>query len=170
MKKRKFAEGGEMTPEDVREAKRRAAATKAYNKAMPEADTTFSKMGRARSATEPDRYESVRPRGFESTVRGMKDKAIGEGVRAVGALAKPAALSAIPGGIAGADFETPAGQIRRAVSKYKDAAEMQDAAERELEAQDRRESRGMKKGGSVSSASKRADGCAMRGKTRGKMI
>jgi hypothetical protein len=28
---------------------------------------------------------------------------------------------------------------------------------------------GMKKGGKVSSASARADGCAMRGKTRGKM-
>jgi hypothetical protein len=28
----------------------------------------------------------------------------------------------------------------------------------------------MRKGGSVSSASKRADGCAIRGKTRGKMI
>jgi hypothetical protein len=30
--------------------------------------------------------------------------------------------------------------------------------------------KGMKKGGSVSSASKRADGCATKGKTRGKMI
>lgn len=29
---------------------------------------------------------------------------------------------------------------------------------------------GMKKGGKVSSASKRADGCAVRGKTRGKMV
>lgn len=29
---------------------------------------------------------------------------------------------------------------------------------------------GMKKGGKVSSASKRADGCAQRGKTRGKMV
>jgi hypothetical protein len=28
----------------------------------------------------------------------------------------------------------------------------------------------MKKGGKVSSASKRADGCAIRGKTKGKMI
>ena len=28
----------------------------------------------------------------------------------------------------------------------------------------------MKKGGSVSSASKRADGCAQRGKTRGKIV
>jgi hypothetical protein len=29
---------------------------------------------------------------------------------------------------------------------------------------------GMKKGGKVSSASKRADGCAIRGRTRGKMV
>ena len=29
---------------------------------------------------------------------------------------------------------------------------------------------GMKKGGSVSSASKRADGCAMKGKTKGKFV
>jgi hypothetical protein len=29
---------------------------------------------------------------------------------------------------------------------------------------------GMKKGGSVSSASKRADGCCTKGKTRGKMV
>ena len=29
---------------------------------------------------------------------------------------------------------------------------------------------GMKKGGMVSSASKRADGCAIRGKTKGKMV
>ena len=30
--------------------------------------------------------------------------------------------------------------------------------------------KGMKSGGSVSSASKRADGCAMRGKTKGRMV
>jgi hypothetical protein len=44
----------------------------------------------------------------------------------------------------------------------------QDEGEAEL----RRESRGMKKGGKVkmSSASKRADGCASRGKTRGRMV
>ena len=33
-----------------------------------------------------------------------------------------------------------------------------------------RETRGKKKGGTVKSASKRADGCAQRGKTRGKMV
>lgn len=46
---------------------------------------------------------------------------------------------------------------------------------RQEEAQDyadelQRETRGMKKGGAVKSASKRADGCAQRGKTRGKMV
>jgi hypothetical protein len=33
-----------------------------------------------------------------------------------------------------------------------------------------KEAKGMKKGGMVSSASKRADGCAIKGKTRGKMV
>jgi hypothetical protein len=34
----------------------------------------------------------------------------------------------------------------------------------------KRQQAGMKKGGKVSSASKRADGCAVRGKTKGKMV
>ena len=40
----------------------------------------------------------------------------------------------------------------------------------QADSEKRRETRGMKKGGSVSSASKRADGCAIRGKTRGKTV
>ena len=43
-------------------------------------------------------------------------------------------------------------------------------AMREAAAEERREARGMKKGGAVKSASSRADGIAQRGKTRGKMI
>jgi hypothetical protein len=44
-------------------------------------------------------------------------------------------------------------------------------AAREAGAEERREARGMKKGGMVkSSASKRADGIAKKGKTRGKMV
>jgi len=42
--------------------------------------------------------------------------------------------------------------------------------QKQYEDQDKQEGRGMKKGGKVSSASKRADGCAQRGKTRGKMV
>lgn len=50
MKKRKFADGGQMedmsdvSPEDVAEMKKRMAAGRAYNKAMPEADTMTSKL------------------------------------------------------------------------------------------------------------------------------
>ena len=44
-------------------------------------------------------------------------------------------------------------------------------AAREAGAEERREARGMKKGGSVkSSASKRGDGIAKKGKTRGRMV
>jgi hypothetical protein len=55
--------------------------------------------------------------------------------------------------------------------KYMDYAEREA---REAAAEERRETRGkvpsMKSGGKVSSASKRADGIAQRGKTRGRMI
>jgi hypothetical protein len=43
-------------------------------------------------------------------------------------------------------------------------------AGREAAAEERREARGMKKGGAVKSASARADGIAQRGKTRGRMV
>ncbi len=39
-----------------------------------------------------------------------------------------------------------------------------------MQADEKRKAMGMKKGGMVGSASKRADGCAQRGKTRGKMV
>jgi len=52
--------------------------------------------------------------------------------------------------------------------KYLDYA---DQEAREAASEERRETRGMKKGGSVkSSASKRGDGIAIRGKTRGRMV
>jgi hypothetical protein len=53
------------------------------------------------------------------------------------------------------------------------SAESMDVARkaaREAASEERREARGMKSGGSVKSASSRADGCAMRGKTRGKIV
>ena len=43
-------------------------------------------------------------------------------------------------------------------------------ATREAQADEKRKAMGMKKGGSVGSASKRADGIATRGKTRGRMV
>ena len=52
--------------------------------------------------------------------------------------------------------------------KAADAKKEQEA--RETKDEMKRETRGMKKGGAVSSASKRADGCAIKGKTRGRMV
>ena len=52
------------------------------------------------------------------------------------------------------------------------ALEAEVAAGKKTQQQAAMEARstGMKKGGKVSSASKRADGCAVRGKTKGKMV
>ena len=60
----------------------------------------------------------------------------------------------------------------KAFSEGKSLREMEPEvrkAMREAAAEERREARGMKKGGSVKSASSRADGIAQRGKTRGMM-
>jgi hypothetical protein len=53
----------------------------------------------------------------------------------------------------------------RDIDEYK-----QKKLQEQYEEQDKQEGRGMKSGGKVSSASKRADGCAQRGKTKGRMI
>ena len=54
--------------------------------------------------------------------------------------------------------------------QYKDKEEERKAQEQPAAAQEQAAAQGMKKGGVVSSASKRADGCAVKGKTRGKMV
>lgn len=186
MKKRKFAGGGmeDMTPEDVADMKMRERAGKAYDQAMPEPDTTFGKL-RSRAGSKsgslpplkppPGRYDSVRPEGFEQDVLADKLGAVKQGLRGLGKVGKGAALAAIPGGVLGADphdMNRGAKMMRGAMDKYLSAADRQGAADREMDAQMRRETRGVeyKKGGSVSSASKRADGIAQRGKTRGTMV
>ena len=58
-------------------------------------------------------------------------------------------------------------QLNERGARIKEDAEK---SQKQYEEQDKQEGRGMKKGGKVSSASKRADGCAVKGKTRGKMV
>ena len=63
-------------------------------------------------------------------------------------------------------------KITKADEEKEPAVEKEPAAEKELDLQEKaRRSMGFKKGGTVksSSASKRADGCAVRGKTKGKI-
>jgi len=62
------------------------------------------------------------------------------------------------------------------LTQYGALGAVADAIRREREKEDQTPpgvvptSSGMKKGGKVGSASKRADGCCVRGKTRGKMV
>lgn len=102
-----------MTPEDVEEEKMSKKAEKAYNKAMPEADTTYGDMEvKPLGRTHPNFGGDIKPLGRARLDGSLEVKPLG-----------------------------------RARGSSKDYA----------------------KGGKVS-ASSRADGCAERGKTRGRII
>ncbi len=68
--------------------------------------------------------------------------------------------------------DTATGDAGKAQEDRIKALEAEVAAGRKTKQQAQMEAQGtgMKKGGKVSSASKRADGCAIRGKTKGKMV
>ena len=70
------------------------------------------------------------------------------------------------------DTQTATSKTERSMPSPQALQEAADAAMRVKEdmAPTTRTTMGMKKGGSVSSASKRADGIAQRGKTRGKIV
>ena len=71
-------------------------------------------------------------------------------------------LSAAKAGLAGSMLLDQEDRIEAAEAK-------KDQEARETKNEMRREARGMKKGG-MASASKRADGCAIRGKTKGRIV
>jgi hypothetical protein len=60
--------------------------------------------------------------------------------------------------------------IARNAQKDREREEEEAAEIAAAEAAEGRSTQGMKKGGKVSSASSRADGCAQRGKTKGRMV
>ena len=66
-------------------------------------------------------------------------------------------------------FEDKVGDKIRSVGKFFGSNKM-TSLDDEAQMKARQDIKGYKKGGSVSSASKRADGCAVKGKTRGKMV
>ena len=124
----------------------------------------------------PDPRESVRERGFTNRMESEKKTALDQGLKGAKGLMEPLAVASLPGsGPAAAlampkgTFTKPIDDITSAADKYRGARNALQSADREMEAQDRRESR-MAKGGKVSSASSRADGIAQRGKTKGTMI
>jgi len=74
-----------------------------------------------------------------------------------------------PNRTTGAVKSSTPGFLSRMFSTNDNPRLRRERAEKE-EARDRDTDVGMKKGGSVSSASKRADGCAKKGKTKGRMV
>lgn len=136
-----------MTPEDVEEEKMSKKAEKAYNKAMPEADTTFNlpKKTSARKIAEQMENERTSPIASKMAKETpMMAQSAKDALK--GGLGIPLAMAV--------DMVT--GPKRRS---DEDMSELT----REV-AKDKK----MAKGGMT--ASRRADGCAERGKTRGRII
>jgi hypothetical protein len=142
------------TPQDVADEKARKKADKAYNKAMPEPDTTTGKLkGQSimdsvrkyspNQAAEVDEGDANTKKYGEAASKDFKEGKYGS-----------AAFNAAKGLGSAADtmlLKAPKAAAFAARNRIVDGEKKAS-------------------GGMISSASKRADGCAAKGKTRGKMV
>lgn len=188
-KKRKFASGGDIEYMSPEENETLAQKNRPVKRRLVSSVLKYT----PRSV----RYDSIRPKDFEENIKNQKREAIEEGI-AGGSKASSVlpALASVPmAGPAGivsemGNIRSGVNQMRDAYRKYRDASESEDAAERELDAQNRREARGMKKGGVATSLKahaalpaskahagmkaggfvKAADGIASKGKTKATQV
>ncbi len=123
--------------EDMSEEELSSKSGKAYDKAMPEPDTTFGKL---------KKFASNKKDEMESAAKNFDVK---EAARTT-LYANPATAPGI------AAYDTV--KALREEGKNRKAPRLNEMGD------------AYKKGGSVGSASSRADGCAQRGKTRGTII
>ena len=162
-------------------------------------DPRANRINIAREENPSDKYGSIREYGTENRLKRRKKEALGDLAFGVAASPVLTPLDALtrdipnPSGPMGSGLDyvrtrpdatskalkDASDYIGGAASRYKSAKGAEESLNRELESQMKRETRGMKKGGKVkkmasggktSSASSRADGCAQRGKTKGRMI
>ncbi len=162
-------------------------------------DPRANKINIAREKNPSDKYGSIREFGTEDRLKRRKKEALGDLAFGVAASPVLTPLDALtrdipnPSGPMGSGLDYVRTRpdaaanalkdasrfIGGAASRYKSAKGAESDLDRELESQMKRETRGMKKGGkaksyakggSISSASTRADGCAQRGKTKGRMV
>lgn len=162
--------------DEVVDAKMQKKINEAYKNASRIGPDTPppKRLGPPRPKMEPpDPRESVRESGFTKEMEDEKKGALDQGLKGAKNLMKPLAIASAMGPAAAVampkgTFTGPADEIMSAADKYRGARNALQSADREMEAQDRRESR-MAKGGKVSSASSRGDGIAQRGKTKGMM-
>ena len=136
----------DMSPEDVAEDKAAKKATDAYNKAMPEADTTFGKL--KQKATDLKQKATDVEKKVQSSIKDFTETPAGKVLKYADPIMGPVRASMDAVGVAKDMYRD------RKNREPLDSVSGQDYA----------------KGGKVGSASKRADGCAQRGKTRGKMV
>lgn len=142
--------------EDMSDAELSRLSGKAYDEAMPEPDTTFGKLGRKAAGAAlavPAGIAGAALLGSQTDVP-------------VGAAAKYGAKAAYNMVTKDKQGERKAEEeFESAVNRNKSIKRQRDMGENTNAAGDT-----YKRGGTVSSASKRADGCATKGKTKGTMI
>jgi hypothetical protein len=126
--------------QDLLDEKNAVKNERAYNKAMPQPDTTYGKLQND-AVTLPGKF----PKG--TTLESVLGKNASQG--------KPS--SEIP------MEKQPKGTT---LEKFKEDANKKSSTK----SMSNKDMIPLKKGGSVSSASKRADGCAVKGKTKGRFV
>ena len=143
------------TPEDVAEEKARKKASKAYDEAMPEPDTTFSKLGK---------------KALAATM------AVPSGIAGAAILGpQPGSPGFIESGKYGAKtmYHTVMGNKKandEAEKEYMDSAKRAQSVKTKRDEGESTNAMGDKYAKGGMTASRRADGIAVRGKTRGTII
>jgi hypothetical protein len=141
-----------------------------------------------RRMSKPGKYDSIRPAGEEERLskrksEGLKQAAMGTAMAPAvvaletamgpsdskdkGPIGAGAAHLARTGDRLAKSVKEAKDFIGGGINQYKGAKSVEADLDSELESQTKRESRGMAKGGSASS---RADGCATKGKTKGRFV
>jgi hypothetical protein len=141
-----------------------------------------------RETNKPSKYDSIRSAGEEQRLSKRKSEGLKQAALGVALSPAVTALETAMGGSdskdkgpigAGASHLAGAGNrlaksvketkdfVGSGLSQYQKAKSEEAGLDRELESQNKRESRGMASGGS---ASARADGCATKGKTKGRFV
>jgi len=149
------------TPEDVAEEKARKRASKAYDQTMPEPDTTFGKMGSSESSKKPP-VTKARKMANEMELGRTSPMAYKLATN----------LSDTPLEERGAGHALQSGFGIPLAMGVDMVTAPKRRSEEEMSELTREVARGNKyaKGGSVSSASRRADGIAVKGHTKGKYL
>jgi hypothetical protein len=149
---------------------------------------SYNRESLNRETYKPSKYDSIRSAGEEQRLSKRKSEGVKQAAMGVGLAPLVVPLETAMGGSdskdkgpigAGASHLARTGDrlaksvkeakdfIGGGINQYRSAKSEEAGLDRELESQKKRETRGMASGGS---ASARADGCATKGKTKGRFV